>query len=392
MTHPQHCDSLPASGRVRPRLLFVVTEDWYFVSHRLRLAQAAVAAGFDVAVASRITREGATLAASGLEIIPLARLLRAGRNPWGEALAILELRQVYQAWRPDIIHHVAMKPVIYGSLAARLTDVSAVVNALAGLGFVFSSSSVKGRLLRGVIRPLLRLVLKTDRSRVILQNPDDAQALVGTDLVAAERVRLIRGAGVELERFRVRPEPADRPLVILAGRMLWNKGVGDFVEVARCLREAGSDARFALVGGSDSGNPAAVPDERLAAWDRAGHVEWWGRRDDMPDVFAQAMVVCLPSTYGEGVPKVLIEAAACGRPIVAYDIPGCREIVRHGENGLLVRPGDRAALAAAIRALLSDPRLRAQMGSRGREIAESEFSESLIFAQTLAVYRELCEP
>lgn len=390
MNHrPQYHSGL-AAGR-RPRLLFVVTEDWYFVTHRLRLAQAAVAAGFHVAVATRITREKATLAASGLEVIPLAKLLRSSRNPYHEVQAILELRRVYRSWRPDIVHHVAMKPVIYGSLAARMTGVSAVVNALAGMGFVFSTRSFNASLLRGMIRPLLGLVLGGDRSRVILQNPDDSMALIRAGLVATNHVRLIKGAGVDPDRFKVRPEPHGRPIVILAGRMLWNKGVGDFVEISRFLRATGIDARFVLVGENDPGNPASVPEEQLSVWDRAGYIERWGRHDDMPEVFMQASIVCLPSTYGEGVPKVLIEAAACGRPIVAYDIQGCREIVRQGENGLLVCSGDVAGFAAAIRLLLSDAHLREKMGNRGREIVLKEFSETLVFKQTLQVYHELCD-
>jgi glycosyltransferase involved in cell wall biosynthesis len=183
--------------------------------------------------------------------------------------------------------------------------------------------------------------------------------------------------------------PAGLPLVILAARMLWDKGVGTFVEIARALQKDGIKARFALVGESDPGNPAAVPGVQLEEWRDAGIVEWWGRCADMPDVFRQASVVCLPTTYGEGIPKVLIEAAACGRPIVAYDVPGCREVVRDAENGFLVPRGDVAGLASAIRTLLADSELRTDMGRKGRKIAERDFSEEMVFEQTIGVYREL---
>lgn len=379
---------LDASGQ-KQRLMFVVTEDWYFVSHRLRLAQAAASAGYEVAVATRIGREAATLAASGLHVVALKKLSRTSRNPWCETQAILELRRIYRSWRPDIVHHVAIKPVIYGSLAARMVGVSAVVNALAGLGFVFSSGTVKALLLRMFIRPLLKLALGGERGRVILQNPDDSKAVASSGLVPSDRIRLIRGAGVNLEIFAEHTIPPGRPIVILAARMLWDKGVGVFVDAARALKDSGIDARFVLVGESDPGNPTAVPETQLAEWGNAGVVEWWGRRADMPDIFRQASVVCLPTTYGEGIPKVLIEAAACGRPIVAYDVPGCREIVRNGENGFLVPRGDVAGLVSALRILLTDAHLRTCMGRKGHNIAEAEFSEALVIAQTLDVYREL---
>ncbi len=381
---------IDTAGR-KPRLMFVVTEDWYFVSHRLRLAQAAVSAGFEVAVATRVGREARTLEVSGLHVVALEKLSRTSRNPWHEAQAILELRRVYAAWRPDIVHHVAIKPVIYGSLAARMVGLHAVVNALAGLGFVFSSDSLKAQLLQMLIRPLLKLALGGNRSRVIVQNPDDSRVLADLGLAASDRIRLIRGAGVNLEKFSAGAMPRGRPIVILAARMLWDKGVGAFVDVARALQEGGIDARFVLVGESDPGNPAAVPETQLAQWRSAGVVEWWGRRIDMPEVFLQASIVCLPTTYGEGIPKVLIEAAACGRPIVAYDVPGCREIVRNGKNGLLVPRGDVAGLASAVSTLLADSDLRANMGRKGREIAVEEFSEALVVAQTFDLYRELAE-
>jgi glycosyltransferase involved in cell wall biosynthesis len=370
------------------KLLFVVAEDWYFVSHRLSLAQAAARAGFDVAVATRVGPEAAVLAASGLRIFPLQRFERAGRNPWREMNAIVELFRIYRSWRPDVVHHVALKPVIYGSIAAYLTGVTARVNALAGLGFIFSSTSIRARLLRLVVRPLLAGVLRGERCRVILQNPDDVTVMSHAG-IAPKTIRLIKGAGVDPLRFDVRPEPLGPPLVILAGRLLWDKGIGDFVKVAQELRKAGIEARFALVGDSDPANPAAVSIRQLETWHKSGDIEWWGRQKNMPEVFSMATIVCLPSTYGEGVPKVLIEAAACGKPLVAYDVPGCREIVRDGYNGALLPPGDLNGLGAAIRRLLADAELRAAMGQRSRQLAVGEFSDASVHARTLEVYGEL---
>jgi glycosyltransferase involved in cell wall biosynthesis len=371
-----------------PKLLFVATEDWYFVSHRLSLAQAAARAGFDVAVATRVGPEAGGLAASGLRVFPLCQLERAGKKPWRELRAIAELYGIYRDWRPDLVHHVALKPVLYGSIAAYLAGVRAKINALAGLGYVFSSASAKARLLRKFIRPLLTLVLRGKGCRVILQNPDDVKVLAGLG-VAQGRIRLIKGAGVDPVRFDVRPVNTERPRVILAARMLWDKGVADFVEVARALRAAKVDATFVLVGDTDPANPSAVPRHQLEAWNEVGDIEWWGRRSDMPEVLGMATIVCLLSTYGEGVPKVLIEAASCGKPLVAYDVPGCREIVHDGENGVLLPAGDVAGVAAALQRLIGDPELRAAMGRLSRELAVGEFSEAVVHARTLDVYREL---
>ena len=370
-----------------PKLLFLVTEDWYFCSHRLPLARAAKAAGYEVVVATRVSAHADAITAEGFKLVPIG-LRRSGRNPWRELKAILEIVGIYRRERPDLVHHVALKPVLYGAIAARLAHVPAVVNALAGLGFVFASASRKARLLRPWVAGALRLSVDADDSALIVQNPDDRKMLVEAGIVKAARIRLIRGSGVDIRRFAPSPEPAGTPLVMLPSRLLWDKGVGEFVAAAGLLRERGAEARFALVGDGDPGNPATIPEGRLRAWQAEGAVEWWGRREDMPAVLSSAAIVCLPS-YREGLPKVLLEAAACGRPLVATDVPGCREIVIDGGNGLLVPPRDAPALAEAIGRLIKEPGLRADMGRRGRELVEAQFSEERVVAQTLAVYREL---
>ena len=373
------------------KLLFLVTEDWYFCSHRMPLARAARAAGYEVVVATRVNQHGSAIVAEGFKLVSLG-LRRGGHNPLHELAAIVEIARIYRHERPDIVHHVALKPVLYGSVAARLAGGSApaVVNALAGMGFIFASETFKARLLRPFVARAFRLLLNAGRNVLILQNPDDQQMLVEEGVVAAARVRQIRGSGVDIRRFAPTPEPAGplRPLVILPSRLLWDKGVGEFVEAARLLQVQGVQARFALVGDSDPENSAAIADEQLEAWAASGVVEWWGRREDMPQVFAQANIVCLPS-YREGLPKVLLEAAACGRALVATDVPGCREIVIDGHNGLLAPLRDAVGLAAAIRRLLDDAGLRAELGRCGRALVEAEFSEEKVVQQTLAVYREM---
>ncbi|MGH8249049.1 MAG: glycosyltransferase family 4 protein [Gammaproteobacteria bacterium] len=369
------------------KILYFVTEDWYFVSHRLPLAVAARAAGYDVTVVTRAQEHGRIIKEAGLRLIPL-ELRRRGMNPFIESASLLRLAAIYRRERPDIAHHVAMKPVLYGSLAALAARTPHVVNALAGLGWLFTSSSPQARILGGVVRTLFSILLK--RGAVIVQNPDDARWLIQHG-VPAPCVHLIRGSGVDVKMFMPRLEAEGEPLVMLASRMLCDKGVVEFVEAARLLRKSGARARFVLVGDTDTEHPASITSARLAQWQQEGIVEWWGRRDDMPAVLAQATVVCLPS-YREGVPKVLIEAAACGRPIVTTDVPGCREIVGEGENGLRVPVRDAEALAAAIQRLLNDATLRQRMGERGRALVEAEFSTEKVIAETLALYRQLAEP
>jgi glycosyltransferase involved in cell wall biosynthesis len=373
------------------KLLFLVTEDWYFCSHRLPPARAARAAGFEVVVATRVNRHRAAIEAEGFRIVPL-EMRRKSMNPLRELAAIAELVRIYRRERPTVVHQVGMKPMVYGSLAARIARVPGVVNALPGLGFVFTSKTVFARALRVFLTPALRVLLNTGRSVLILQNPDDCAVHVDAGTIVPDRVRLIRGSGVDIRSFTPGAEPAGNPIVMMASRMVWGKGVGEFVEAARLLRSRGASARFVLVGDSDHDNPAAIPVSKLEAWHDEGTVEWWGHRDDMPHVLAQASIVCLPSANGEGIPKVLLEAASCGRPLVATDAPGCREIVRHGDNGLLVPLHDAEALGAAIGRLLHAPDLRRQMGERGRRLVEAEFSDTRVAEQTLAVYRELVEP
>lgn len=372
----------------RGKLMFVVTEDWYFLSHRLPVARAARDAGYQVIVVTRVGKLADQISNEGFTLVQLAILKRSSRNPFRELSAIAELAKIYRFYKPDVVHHVAIKPVLYGSIAAWLASVPATVNALAGLGFIFSSQRLKARLLRPVIRTMLRCVFNLGRTLLIIQNPDDGRALADQRIVSKDRLRLIKGSGVDVARFYPTPEVSQPPVVLLASRMIWDKGVSDFFSVAKKLKERGVNARFVLTGKPDTDNPAAVPLSTLDAWNREGVVEWWGYRSDMPLVFSETAIVCLPTTYGEGVPKVLIEAAACGRPIIAYDVPGCREIVQHGKNGFLVEPGNIDKLAMQIESLLNDPSTREVMGRNGRQMVELEFAQEKVIEQTLAVYSE----
>lgn len=368
---------ISANACVRPRLLFLVTEDWYFVSHRLPLAMACLEAGYEVLVVTNCTGHEERLRAAGLTVVAF-KMDRRGLSILGLLREVTALSRLYARWKPDIVHHVALRPLLVGGIAARLSGVRHVVSAVAGMGFLFIDGS-RLRPVRALVRLLLRWLLA--RGVTIVQNPDDA-ALLAEIGVAPGAMCTVPGAGVDTQLFRPQPEPAGRIVVMLPARLLWDKGVGEFVEAARLL---GNAARFVLVGMPDFDNPAAVPQDTIKAWVEAGHVECWGHRSDMNSTLGMAHVVCLPS-YREGLPKALLEAMACGRPCVATDVAGCREAVHCGDNGLLVPVKDAAALAQAIARLIDDPALRRSMGRRGRERAVAEFSQEKVVEATLKIY------
>jgi glycosyltransferase involved in cell wall biosynthesis len=368
----------------RPRLLYLITEDWYFWSHRVDLARAARDAGYEVFVATRVTDHGERIRREGFQLVPLG-MVRRRRNLFQELNCIAELVQLYRKIKPHVVHHVAMKPILYGSIAARFARVPVVINAFAGLGYIFIED--RNRLLRWCVRTALKQVLRLNTSTVLVQNRDDQERLVGEGIVQAARTKIIAGSGVDVDLFSINPPPSGNPLILLPARMLWNKGVGEFVEAARCLMQQGIRARFILVGRQDEHNPAGIPESYLTEWVKEGFVEWWGHREDMPAVYEAATLVVLPS-YREGLPKVLLEAAACGKAMIATDVPGCREVVRNRYNGLLVPPKDSLALAAAIHELLSDSSLRELMGERSRKLAVEEWSIPGITEQVLGLYHD----
>ncbi len=377
---------------VPKRLLFVVTEDWYFVSHRLPIARAALAAGYDVLVATRLAEKADVIAREGFKPIGLKRLRRSSRNPLHELASIVELVNVYRAHRPNIVHHVAMKPVLYGSIAARLTGVAGIVNNVAGLGFVFSSKAVYAQTLRRVIAPLLRFALSQRKALTIVQNRDDARLLVDEIGVAPDKINLVKGSGVDLAQFSQVRRESSPPIVLLASRMIKQKGIEDFVRAAAEIRKNNVAARFVLAGAPDPGNPHSIPEAILRRYHEDGLVEWWGHRDNIHEIIREAAIVCLPTTYGEGIPKTLIEAAAGECPIVTYDVPGCREIVIDGISGKLVQAGDVGQLAEAILQLLVNPEQRRLMGAEGRKLVQAEFSQEIVVTQTLAIYSRLLAP
>lgn len=374
-------------NELRPKLLYFVSEDWYFWLHWANLARAARDAGWDVVVAARTKDHGRRIEGEGFRLVPI-KLVRGSLNPLQEMAALNEIVRLYRRERPDVAHHVAMKPVLYGSVAARFARVHGVVNSFPGLGHAFIADGARAAILRSALRPALHWALSNPRSHAVFQNAEDLNLLIGTESVLRDRTHVIQGVGLNLSMFPPAPEPGEIPRVLLAGRMLWEKGVGEFVEAARLLRRMDVPVRCLLAGKVDEENPASVPADRLRQWQQEGIVEWLGHKDDMASLLRSVHIVVLPS-YREGLPTVLLEAGACTRPVVASDVPGCREVVRDGENGLLVPAKDPGALANAIAKLSRDPLLRARMGAAGRKRVEREFSLSKIAGQTLALYGKI---
>jgi glycosyltransferase involved in cell wall biosynthesis len=373
-------------------VLFVDNDVNSFLSYRIEMARATRDAGFEVHVAAPQGKAAETLVAEGFRFhaIPMTR---SGLKPWKELATITALFGLYRTVKPDLVHHLRLKPVLYGGLAAYGARVPSVVGLLTGLGYVFIAETRKARVIRKLVTLSCKLAFRHSNQRIIFQNPDDQLVFVQNKILPAKQTVLIKGSGVDVNTYLPVPEPAGVPVVLLASRMLRDKGVDEFVEAARSLHAAGVPARFVLVGETDPGNPTAISAKQLRQWAASGIVEWWGHQADMKSVLGQAHIVCLPSLR-EGVPKVLIEAAACGRPIVTTNAPGCREIVRNGENGLLVPVRDSRALAEAIRLLVENASLRTAMGAKGREIVLEEFSVERVVNETLGVYRELlaCGP
>jgi glycosyltransferase involved in cell wall biosynthesis len=378
-----------AGALARLKVLLFANTDWYLYNFRLSLARALKRAGAQVLLVSPPGPYGERLVQAGFRWVPLP-MDRRSLNPFRELRLLFFLVRLYRGERPDVVHHFTIKCVVYGSFAARLASIKKRINAVAGMGYIFAENGSRSRLLKALVRRLMRIAVAGRMARLILQNTEDCETFLRHQLADETQIRLIRGSGVDTQRFRPDTHPKSRGFrVILAARLLWDKGIKEYISAARELKGIGLDIEFLLAGSPDPGNPASVPLEAIRAWSDAGLITAIGHVDDMPKWFHQVDVAVLPSFYGEGVPRSLIEAAASGLPIVTTDMPGCRDIVADGVNGLLVPPRDASALARAIKLLHDNPRKRADFGAAGREKVLTEFDEKIVLRRTLDVYREL---
>lgn len=371
----------------KKRLLFVVNDWNFFLTHRLALAIAARDTGYDVHIATPQGKSEKAFNEPGL-IFHAIHLSRKGKNPLQEAKTLLSIYRLLRQVKPDLVHLVTIKPILYGGLMARLIKVPAVIAAVSGLGAVFTAEGFAANFLQAGIKKLYSLALKHPNLKVIFQNEDDRDFLISQTSFSAPQAVLIRGSGVDINQYQPVPERGDKIVVMMVARLLKDKGVLEFINAAKIIKSSGIQAQFVLVGESDHNNPAFIEDKLIAQWQAEGTVELLGFREDITELMAQANIIVLPS-YREGLPKVLVEAAACGRAIVTTDVPGCRDAIKPNETGLLVPVKDAKALSIAIEQLIKNPEQRKQFGKAGRKLAENEFAIEHIVAAHLDVYSEL---
>ena len=373
----------------KPRLLVFENNPAYFLSHRLVLAKTLAGLGYDIHVATMPGTAAKEIQAAGFTHHAI-KFSRSGINPIGEFLVLLRVIRLYARVKPDLVYQITVKPVIYGSLAARYTRVPAVVSVISGLGFVATGSGRMTFFLRSAVFLLYRFALRHARQCIIFHNHNDQEVFIKRGITARGKTQVMPGSGVDIQYFTPSPEIPGTPVVLLPARMLRDKGIYEFVAAAARLRISGVQARFLLAGSLDPDNPGAIPETLLQQWNSEKNVEWLGQVTDMHGLYSNSHVVCLPS-YREGIPRVLLEAAACGRPVITTDVPGCRDAIQAGETGLLVPARDVEKLAVALKRLIDDPGLRVRMGRQGRRLAEKRFSAARVTADTVAVIQELAE-
>ena len=370
------------------KILFFIPEDWYVCSHRLPLIRGARREGHTVTVVTRVKDHGVAIEAAGATLVH-TRSRRGFQNPVAEIRGLIDLIRIYHRFKPDLVHHVTPKSSLFGSSAAWIIGVPAVVNALAGLGYLYASTGMKARILRPAVSLAFRILLGRGRNRVIVQNVDDRKFFSDVIGIDPERVVLIQGSGVDTSDFSpVEPPSGSRIRVCLVARMIWEKGVAETVAAARKMAAIRDDVEFILVGDSDSESPSGVPVESLQAWQQEGIITWLGHVADVPALLNSCHIALLP-TYREGFPKSLLEAASCGLPIIATDVTGCREICHEGVNGLLIPPKDADSIVEAVSRLADDPDLRSRFGEESRRLVETRFSEEIVVEQTMEVYRSM---
>jgi glycosyltransferase involved in cell wall biosynthesis len=363
------------------KIIFSATTSWNLYNSRRGLAHALVNHGHEVVLLSPRDEFTEYLMQEGFRWVHLP-LKPRGKNVFFELAAILFMASFFRREKPDLVNLFTPKAVIYGSIAARAAGIRSIFNTITGLGSVFAGRS--GSALQALVMLLYRIALAN--TTVLFQNKDDKGLFLKKRIVRPERSFLVPGSGVDMERFKLVPEPDGIPTVILPSRFVEEKGIRYFVEAARILKSRQVEARFVLVGRPEDDQPTTIRHLEITEWMNAGLIEWWGWHNSMDRIYPLAHIVCLPTYYMEGMPKSLIEAAACGRPLVATDVPGCREVVQDRYNGILVPPRNAVVLADAIAELVADPALRQEMGERGREFVATKFSIENIVAEYFAIY------
>ena len=366
------------------KILFVISEDWYFISHRFFLAKYAISKGFEVFLLTKVTTHKNLIETSGIQLInwPISR---RSANIFQEIKTLLIYSKAIKQSNPEIIHAVGLKPILYGALLAKAYKIKIRISAFAGLGYVFSSTQYLAKFLRPLMIFMMKTLLKNKYSTIIMQNNDDSELFIKNNIVRKSQIKIIKGVGVDTELFFGLKNSNKTPIVLLPARLLKDKGIEDFVEIAKNLKNDGINARFVISGREDPSNPEAVDNASLKEWKQSNLIEIWGHVDDMAKAYQKASLVCLPS-FREGLPKALLEAASSEKAIVTYDVPGCREVVINNVNGFLVDFRDIDQFSKAIKTLLLNDNLRKEMGKAGREFVLKNFSQEEIARQTLSLW------
>ncbi|SCA56205.1 Group 1 glycosyl transferase [Candidatus Terasakiella magnetica] len=371
----------------QPKALIVVSEDWYFLSHRLPLAQKLKSNGFDVRVICKITHDRKKIEGEGFSLIPL-ELDRENFTPLKALKTVLSLRNIYQKEQADLIIHVALLTSFLGTFASWFCKSTKILNMITGFGFLFISQSSKVRVIRNIIKTFFRLFSLSSNTHIIVQNQDDQKIMAALGFKVGKTLHLIKGSGVDAEKFHPAPQFPKRPVATFVGRLLWAKGVDEIVKAARLLKDKGRDYKIVLVGDIDPGNPQSATQEHLNNWKKEGIVEFWGAQSNITEIYQKSTIALLPS-WREGLPKSLLEAAACGIPMIATDVPGCREIVKHNENGYLVGLKNPIDLANAIEKLMENPELCQKFGQAARRDIDAELNDQAILEKTALLIKNI---
>lgn len=371
------------------KIVYIVNIDWFFISHRLPIALEALKKGHKVYVFAKDTGKMEYLKSLGIHIFPI-NLERGSVNPFQSLKLLLDLKEKITSIQPDLVHLVTIKPVLIGGLAAILARVPSIVYAISGLGFIFTNTMLKAKVLRLGIIPLYRLALSAKNKTVIVQNLDDLRILRQYVSIPETQTILIPGSGVDLQQFDVQPLPLKNKIVLMACRLLADKGVYEFHKSILLLKEKYPDVKFVLVGGIDPDNPTSLTEQELNEWVKKGDLEWWGHQSNMAKILSQATVVVLPS-YREGMPKVLLEAQALGRPIVTTDVPGCREAIENGKTGFLAQVKDEKSLANEIEKLIINDELCLEFSRNARALAEQKFDIEQVIKTHMNIYENLVQ-
>jgi glycosyltransferase involved in cell wall biosynthesis len=370
------------------KILFVVNTDWFFISHRLPIAIEAIRQGYEVHLAASISSNDniSLLELEGLHVHGLI-IDRKSKNPISAIFTIIRLYILFKKIKPDLVHLVTIKPVLFGGLAARLAKIPAIVAAISGLGHIFTEGN-RHYFLKKIVTQLYKRALCHENIKIIFQNIDDKNILIRNSLCTNRQSVLIKGSGVDLVKYQLKPEPKGKMQVIFAARLLKEKGIFEFIEAAKVLHSEKIDCCFLLAGGLDQGNPSSISNNDLISLIKDKNIRYLGYREDMADILSKSNIVVLPS-YREGLPKVLIEAAACGRAVITTDVPGCRDAIINNETGILVGVKNSIQLAEAIKLLVQNQPLREKLGKNGRLLAENEFDIKDVVQRHLSIYQQL---